>query len=361
MRLTRGAWCLLVGALGACGDDVPAAPASGWTRLPAEPYRTLAEYRLFEGSGATQRPTDGVLPYEVTSALFSDETLKHRFIALPPGARIGYRDDGVWRFPEGAILVKTFAYPRDARSPAMGERLLETRLLVRTRDAWTVHTYVWNDAQTEAVRRVGGTTVAARWVDAAGAERANEYAVPNNNQCLTCHGQIGHTEALGLRTAMLDREGPLGANQLDALAALGRFEGAVPPAAMRRRFPDPADETADVERRARAYLHANCAHCHNPGDTSTAMPTGLNLDLAETAAINLGVCRRPNAAGRGTGGFSYDVVPGHPEQSVMVFRMRSLDPELRMPVIPNNLVHEQGVALVSRWIASMPAVDCDAR
>jgi uncharacterized repeat protein (TIGR03806 family) len=356
-------WWLLLGAMGACAGDDPAAPAPAgdWTRLPAAPFRTLAEYRLFEGSGATQRPAEGVVAYEVTSPLFSDETVKRRFLALPPGARIGYRDDGVWRLPVGTVLVKTFAYPRDARDPALGERLLETRLLIRARDGWTVHTYVWNDAQTEAVRRVGGSTISARWVDAAGAQRANEYAVPNNNQCLTCHGQLGSTDALGLRTAMLDRPGPLGANQVDALAALGRFDGAVPPMATRDGFVDPADESADLERRARAYLHANCAHCHNPGDTSTAMPTGLNLDLAETAAINLGVCRRPNAAGRGTGGFAYDVVPGHPEQSVLVFRMRSLDPELRMPVIPNNLVSEPGVALVSRWIASMPAVDCAAR
>jgi hypothetical protein len=32
---------------------------------------------------------------------------------------------------------------------------------------------------------------------------------------------------------------------------------------------DPSDTTASVEDRARAYLHANCAHCHRDNGSAT--------------------------------------------------------------------------------------------
>jgi hypothetical protein len=95
-----------------------------------------------------------------------------------------------------------------------------------------------------------------------------------------------------------------------------------------------------VERRARAYLHANCAHCHNEADTSMARLTGLHLDIDESDPVGLGCCRRPNSAGNGTGGRSFDLVSGDPEMSILVWRMRSTDPALRMPQLPNNFVDE---------------------
>ena len=94
-------------------------------------------------------------PYEVIAPLFADEARKHRFIQLPAsGAKARYSDQDPWELPVGAIVVKTFAFPRDARDPTQGERVIETRLLIRGPTEIVPITYVWNDAQTEATREV---------------------------------------------------------------------------------------------------------------------------------------------------------------------------------------------------------------
>ena len=67
------------------------------------------------------------------------------------------------------------------------------------------------------------------------------------------------------------------------------------------------------------------------------------------------------AAGRGSCGLMFDVVPGDPAQSILICRVSSTDPEIKMPEIPNSLVHEEGIALLTQWIAEMPPVDCSAR
>jgi hypothetical protein len=51
-------------------------------------------------------------------------------------------------------------------------------------------------------------------------------------------------------------------------------------------------------------------------------------------AVDPGVCPRPVAAGHGSGELRYDVVPGEPDQSIIVYRMRSTDPAIRMPQLP---------------------------
>jgi hypothetical protein len=59
------------------------------------------------------------------------------------------------------------------------------------------------------------------------------------------------------------------------------------------------------------------------------------------------------AAGRGSGGFRYDVFPGHPEESILLHRMKSLDPGVMMPEMGRKLVHDEGVALIEEWIRSL--------
>ena len=95
-------------------------------------------------------PTDGVVPYEVISQLFADYATKHRFIYVPPGEKIGYDATDTWKFPVGTILVKTFSYLTDARDPSKGEKTPRDAAPHQQSDGWTPHTYVWNDAQTEA-------------------------------------------------------------------------------------------------------------------------------------------------------------------------------------------------------------------
>lgn len=318
----------------------------------------LAAWGLFEGSGVTQEPSEGVVPYDVISPLYSDDTTKHRFLRIPSGTQIVASAAEPWVFPVGTVLVKTFAYLRDARDPSLGERVLETRLLVREESSWVPLTYVWNDAQTAATRTSIGASIASTWIDSRGASHSLDYRVPNTNQCKSCHGGDGPTAPLGPRTRQLDRAFDYGAgmvNQIDHLQALGWLTSA-PASEDRERLIAPHDDDASLDTRARSYLDSNCAHCHREG--GAAHSSGLWLDWPETDPVRLGICKRPPAAGGGSCGLTFDIVPGRPDLSILVCRVASDDPAVKMPELPQQLVDPHGLALLTEWIAAMPAGPC---
>jgi hypothetical protein len=112
--------------------------------------------------------------------------------------------------------------------------------------------------------------------------------------------------------------------------------------------PAPLDTLDD---RARAYLDINCAHCHNT--KGPANTTGLVMTYGEMDLTKIGVCKTPVAAGQGSGGFRFSIVPGHPGESILIHRMKSTMPKVQMPELGRTLVHREGVQLISDWIASM--------
>ena len=344
-----------VGAAACSGGDGGGGPQPS----PTIPYPNLSDYGLFEGNGASQTPVAGVIPYDVIATLFADHSWKKRFLMVAPGGRIQYEPSEPWDFPVGSIVIKTFYYPEDVRDPAAGETLLETRLLIRESDGWKPHTYVWNEAQTEATLKIAGARIPVAWIDTSGTMQSLEYRVPNTNQCLGCHGEPGVTHLLGPRTRQLNRDYDHGAgpvNQIDHLAALGLLDTTPPPIGDRETLVDPLGSAA-LDARARAYLDVNCAHCHNP-DQSLATSSGLHLGFETTDSSALGVCRHPVAAGGGTGGLAYDIVPGDPDASIMVYRMASTDPEIKMPEMPTQLSDAAGVDLISQWITAMTPPGC---
>jgi uncharacterized repeat protein (TIGR03806 family) len=313
---------------------------------------TLSEYRLFVGNGATQEPLPGVYPYDVIAPLFADEAAKHRFIQLPSsGEKARYSERDPWELPVGSIVVKTFSYMRDARDPGQGERLIETRLLIRAPSEVVPITYVWNVAQTEAVREVAGRDVDVEWIDEAGRARAAEYRVPTTNDCKRCHG-LDAVRLLGVRTRQLDRA--FGSeNQIEALAARGFFES-LPPSGVRDHLVDPADASAPIDARGRSYLDANCGHCHNT--TAAADWSGLELDWGDRSLAVLGVCKVPSSAGD-TGGRRFDIVPGKPEESVLLYRMQLTNSAYRMPE-GSRTPDVVGIDVITSWIMAMPKDDC---
>jgi hypothetical protein len=140
-------------------------------------------------------------------------------------------------------------------------------------------------------------------------------------------------------------------NQLSHWAEVGFLTGA-PPANEAPLLPvwnDPT--TGTVEVRARAYLEGNCAHCHNA--EGAARTTGLWLESDETEPVRYGVCKEPVAAGPATGGLLFDVVPGHPEESVMIHRIGSTQVGVMMPPLERSVVDGPGVSLVAAWISGL--------
>lgn len=338
-------------------------PGTAWQRSssprPAaagDPPEKLSALGLFAGDPRQQIPAPGVLKYDLTTPLFSDYTLKHRFIKLPAGQAMLYRAFEVFEFPVGTIIGKTFTYPVDQRHPEKGERLLETRILWRLNDGWIGLPYVWNEEQTDADLDEVGGTVKASWIHFDGSMRRNDYIIPNVNQCKGCHENNKVMAPIGPKARYLNRPGPIdGRPQLEVWKSRGRLVGvpdlsSVPKTAV---WNDPS--TGTLEERARVWLEINCAHCHNP--LGPAMQSGLDLRLCQTDPVKYGVWKSPVAAGRGSGGRLYDIVPGDPDASILVFRLESTEPGVMMPELPRRLVDEEGVALIRSWIAAMPKSD----
>ncbi|MDJ0919947.1 MAG: SO2930 family diheme c-type cytochrome [Henriciella sp.] len=308
--------------------------------LADRPAAQLSDYGLFADARG-RVAADGVVKYDLVNPLFSDHTDKHRFVYVPTGESAAYRDKDVFAFPVGSVLVKTFAY---------GERYLETRLLIHKTDGWEAIPYVWNDDGTEATYSPIGKRIGIKAEEAGEGIEAFTYAVPNKNQCKTCHQSGDALTPIGPRARNLNHVGPHGVNQITDWSDRDLLIGAAetPPS-----VPFAGDVTADLNARARAYLDINCAHCHKAD--GSASNSGLWLDWHEDSAVRLGVGKHPTAAGRGAGEFAYVIEPGAPEDSIMTYRMASGEAGVGMPELGRATIDEEGVDLIRAWIRDLPA------
>lgn len=311
----------------------------------------LSDYHFFEGALRDLSPSEGVIPYTINTALFSNYAEKSRFFTLPVGAKISYRDSAVLAFPKGTILIKTFYYPRDFRKAEAGALILETRLLVHEEAGWQAYPYIWNDEQTEAFYDPAGETRTVKYVNTAGKKVTTPYIIPNKNQCKGCHLQGRAMVPVGPSArqlnAVVEYEGKK-KNQLEHWKELGLLEGMPPLPALPAGVVWDDVNSGSLNDRARAYLDANCAHCHSrngPANTS-----GLFLDVYENNSSHLGVNKSPVAAGRGAGNLLFDIVPGEPNKSILVYRMKTNDLSIAMPEIGREQVHAEGLALIEEWI-----------
>jgi uncharacterized repeat protein (TIGR03806 family) len=320
-----------------------------------EPCDNLSSYGFFQGALAALQPAAGVVPYAPNTPLFSDYAFKDRFLYLPPGGHATYAGSEPLELPVGAIAIKSFAFPFDMRMPELGRRVIETRLLIHQPAGWVAFPYVWNDSQTEATLSRVGATVNVSWVHTDGTMRSDAYVVPNTNMCADCHKSDEQTTRLiGIKPGQLNGDYAYAGgteNQLAYWTRTGLLTGA-PAAALAPRLPvwnDPASGTLD--QRARAWLDVNCAHCHN--GTGMASNTGLDLRYEQTDPGKVGTCRSPVAAGKGTGGREYDIVPGKPDASVLLFRIESTLPKIMMPEQGRKLAFAEGIALIRQWITEL--------
>ncbi len=317
---------------------------------------------------------NGVRVYDLATPLFSDYALKLRTIWTPGGA-VGFSPDGPFDFPVGSVVTKTFFYPlasgvqnadfsQVAEGPTpdvsahgfdlSGYRLIETRVLVRRDAGWEAISYLWDDNQQEARLTRIGALKRLTLHDADAAPKDFAYLVPNTNQCVGCHATNASTKEIlpiGLRARHLGHGSRYaeGRTQLAEWSEDGLLNG-YDTGQSKHANAVWTDETVPLSARARAYLDINCSHCHNPkGPADTS-----GLDLTPSAdGPAYGFCKPPIAAGRGTGGHLFDIVPGAPDQSILVHRLETEDPGAMMPELGRALTHREGVALISDWISAM--------
>lgn len=322
----------LASAAVAIARDTPA-PSDAVIAGSGFPQR-LSEYGFF-ADPARQLPSERVVPYRLNTPLFSDGAEKLRFVYVPPGKQALAAGDGLLDLPVGSALIKTFAFEEAGQ-----RRLIETRVLLHRADGWLALPYLWNAEQTEAKLALAGARVPV--VTPSG--EAIEYRVPNKNQCKECHGLEGAVVPIGPKARNLSRAWLAGLAKAGLLEGQPADAGTVP--LWETRAAAPADKVA------RGYLDVNCAHCHRPG--AGASNSGLDLRWEQSDAKALGVMKRPVAAGRGAGDKLFDIVPGHPDQSILTHRMGSLEGGVAMPELGKATIDREGLAAVETWIGGMP-------
>lgn len=203
------------------------APAPPPEVAPEDFPRKLSQTGLF-ASVADYTPAAGIVPYSVNAPLWSDGAMKERWMALPGESTIVLEPNQSrgWTLPEGAVLVKTFAFDAPGADKSARHRV-ETRLLTKQQGQWYGYTYAWNNEQTDA------TLVEARGRDTpievvdptSGHAREQVWHFPSRSECMVCHTRAARF-VLGVSTLQMnkqhdhqgDRE-----NQLRTLERLGKF------------------------------------------------------------------------------------------------------------------------------------------
>ena len=278
------------------------------------------------------QPATGLIPYQPAAGFWSDNATKERWLAIPNGTSIAVGGDGDFTFPNGTVLMKHFR---------LASALVETRLFMRHPDGeWAGYTYEWNGAQTEATLVQGGKTGAQGWI------------YPSSNDCLTCHTSAAGF-ALGLETAQLNHDLTYAstgrtANQLRTLDSVAMFATPLGDPAVQPRMPSPADTSAPLGQRARAYLHTNCAGCHR---TNGPTPSAIDLRYA-TLLSNTNACEAVPQQGDLGIANARIIANGAPERSVLVARMDRRDVQ-GMPPLASTVVDAAGISLIRDWIASL--------
>jgi glucose/arabinose dehydrogenase len=362
----------------------PAPPDQPKTEFP----RTLSASGVFT-SVADYRLDPGLIPYSVNAPLWSDGAFKERHLGIPGDGRIDFSEDQPWNFPDGTVLVKTFSLELER-----GRKRIETRYLVKQQNEWVGYSYRWNEAQTDAVLvEAAGKTeeFTVRDPAAPGGTRKQSWYYPSRADCMVCHSRAA-SYVLGLNTLQMNREG-----QMETLERLGYFkldttehwrllEGrwkkrlagplrTILPRSWQQvreelqrqskpeerttrvlprspavydRLADPYDAGADLGRRARAYLHANCAQCHvEAGGGNSAID--LHIRTSKDRMRLFDVKPQHDAFEIAEPRI---VASGAPERSILLHRISRRGPG-QMPPLATSTVDERAAAMLREWISSL--------
>jgi len=291
--------------------------------------RSLAELGCVPGDGPGAVPW-GMFGYTIRSPAWAEGATTtyaatRRFEALYGGLETPRALTGSW-------FLKTFT---------VDGAPVETQMLVRRGDGtWTGHTWAWDDAGGDA-RPVHAEEV--RELPGGGTWRYSPET------CFECHGG-GAGALLGLTLPQLDlRWQGKGGDQL---------RGLIQDRTLKFRRPQSVEPLENWrhdwlpdEVRAKAWLHVNCAHCHEPGGVAGHLEMDLRLS---TDVAAMGLCDVLPASSVGDDPLRR-VAPGAPSASLLSQRIRATGP----PAMPPGrvTVDERGAEVVDAWIRSL--ADCD--
>jgi uncharacterized repeat protein (TIGR03806 family) len=304
---------------------------------------TLSKTGCFSSLKPLQ-PAAGLIPYNVRQPLWSDGLDKQRWLALQNTDKITYKADGSWDMPNGSVIIKHFSYRKNAGDPN-SQQHVETRFMVKQDGDWRGYTYKWNAQQTDAELQAGRTPVAIN------RPQPFTHIIPSRTDCLGCH-TTSAGRILGLETLQMNRNYTYGNttdNQLRAMNHIGLFDQTIPDHTQLPTMPSIDDTTKPAQDRVRAYLHANCSPCHQPGVNNNG-----EIDLRYTTSFkDTKTCNQPPKEGTlGVTGANI-VTPGDPLKSILYVRMNTRGQTGQMPALGSVLKHDQALQLIRNWIQGL--------
>ncbi len=337
----------------------------------------LSDTGLFQ-SVVDHEVTPGVVPFSINAEQWTDHAQAERFIAVPGTGSISLHSKAIrvagsmfnraMDFPEDSVLAKTLSLEMKHGDPT-SRRRIETQILHYDGRFWRGYSYEWNEEQTDAalIGRTGKNRIfTVADATAPGGKREQKWHFSSRMECIRCHNPWAeHTLAFNIpQLNKVHDYGDVKDNQLRALRHIGLLNDVFDPPNPEDPFADPPrvkspeelpalaqpyDKKANIDKRARAYLHANCAHCHRfNGGGAAYIFFEHTLSLAETKAIGI----RPT---QGTFGIhdAEILAPGDPYRSILYYRMSKLGAG-RMPHIGSEIPDERAVELIHDWIRQLP-------
>jgi uncharacterized repeat protein (TIGR03806 family) len=310
-----------------------------------DPPALLSQVGVFSNL-ATLTPSPGVIPYDVSTPLWSDAAKKGRWVIVPndgqadsPNEQIAVSSGDTWQFPVGTVFVKHFELERADGS----SRRLETRFLVHGEDErYYGVTYRWRPDESDAELQNPKAFLEAL------SDQVWHY--PSRSECGQCHNSSAGF-VLGLKVAQLNRplyypSSGLTANELSTLQGLGLFNAPLMPASLSQ-MPTLRQGTAFAQERARAYLDANCAQCHRPdGPGRGEFDLLFSTPLSEQHIIGGDVIEPHGIMGATL------LTPQRPDRSLILARMSALD-GTAMPPLAKSRVDDSAVSVFTAWLAAM--------
>jgi len=313
---------------------VPSGPPVG------DPPALISQLGVFSNL-ASLTPSPGVIPYGVSTPLWSDGAKKARWMIVPSDAKqqIDVTSDGNWTFPVGTVFVKHF----ELEQPSGPNHRLETRFLVHAKDdRYYGVTYRWRADNSDAdlqdpksfQEKVGDQT----------------WHYPSRGECGRCHNSSA-SYVLGPKTAQFNAPlyyptSGLTANMLSTLQGLGLFKTPLMPASLPQ-MPSLHTGTAFAQERARAYLDANCSQCHRPDG-----PARGNWDGRFNTPLDMqGLIGADPVEAEGITGAKV-LAPQNPDSSILFKRLSALD-GTAMPPLAKSILDDSALSVFKAWLSAM--------
>jgi hypothetical protein len=304
-------------------------------------------------------PAGGLIPYQPNVSLWADNALKIRYMAVPntgapytPNQQISFAPTGTWSFPAGTVFVKTLELQTNETNPNSLLRL-ETQLLVRDINGAVYGvTYKWRPDNSEADLLATSLSQDIVITTATGTRiQTWNYASPAD--CLTCHTPVANY-VVGVNSRQLNGSFTYPStgntdNQLRTLNRLGLLNPAFDEATITNfeKLSALTNLTASLQERARSYLDASCAQCHQPGGT------GVTYDgRYDTPLVNQNITNFPASISLGLDNACI-IKSKDPWRSVLLYRINTTNSDIQMPDF-RTLIDTNAVQVFTDWINSLP-------